>query len=94
MKEKTTILEVYHPNNQIEKIEVLKYFTLKQDNHDYILYKPVTINMDKPTFIFSARLKETKDMISLMPIEDTYIKELLKNITEKYFNEAKNDGFK
>ena len=39
MKEKC-ILEVYNQDEKLEKIEVLKYFSLKQNNKDYIIYKP------------------------------------------------------
>ena len=86
MNRKTTILEVYNQNKQIEKIEVLKYFTLKQDNHDYIIYRPVTA--DRKSFICSAQLKENEDSIFLIPIKNQKTKELIVKITEKQFSEA------
>ena len=83
---KRAIIKVYNQDKKIEEIEVLKYFTLKQDNNDYIIYRPVKSNMNNESFIFSAMLKENENTIFLMPIENKEIEELIKSIVEKIIN--------
>lgn len=88
MKEKC-ILEVYNQDEKVEKIEVLKYFSLKQNNKNYIIYKPLVANLKSDSLIFSAEINEKEDIIFLMPIEDKKIESLMKDIAEKLFKGEK-----
>lgn len=88
MKEKC-ILEVYNQDEKLEKIEVLKYFSLKQNNKDYIIYKPLTTNLNSDVSIFSAEINENEDSIFLMPIENKEIESLMKDVAEKLFKGEK-----
>ena len=88
MKEKC-ILEVYNQDEKVEKIEVLKYFSLKQNNKDYIIYKPLTTNSNSDELIFSAEINENGDSIFLLPIENKEIEKLMKDIAGKLFKGEK-----
>ena len=88
MKEKC-ILEVYNQDEKLEKIEVLKYFSLKQNNKDYIIYKPLTTNSNSDVLIFSAEINENEDSIFLMPRENKEIESLMKDVAEKLFKGEK-----
>lgn len=91
MKEKC-ILEVYNQEGKLEKIEVIKYFSLKRNNKDYIIYKPLEKSSNKDTLIFSAEIEESDDNISLLPIENKEIKELIQEIAENIFKGEKYNG--
>ena len=49
------IIEVLNEKNEKEKIEVLKYFTLKINQKDYIIYK--SLNNSKNDTLILKKLK-------------------------------------
>lgn len=77
------IIEVLNEKNEKEKIQILKYFTLKANQKDYIIYKNLNLNTTADVFVFSAEIEETKDCISLKSIEDKEILEKIKKIMEE-----------
>lgn len=82
--EENSILEVYNQDNKVEKIEILKYFSLNKNNKDYIIYKPAKIKTPlSDELIFSAEIVEKEDSIFLLPIEDKEIENVIKDIAEK-----------
>lgn len=89
MKEEN-ILEVHNQDNKVEKIEVLKYFTLNKNNKEYIIYKTLTAKVNSDALIFSAEIVEKSDSILVLPIEDKEIENLIKDITEKLIKGEKN----
>lgn len=79
------IIEVLNEKNEKEKIEVLKYFTLKINQKDYIIYKSLN-NSKNDTLIFSAEIEETENEIYLKQIKENEILEKIKNIMEELYN--------
>ena len=79
------IIEVLNEKNEKEKIEVLKYFTLKINQKDYIIYKSLN-DSKNDTLIFSAEIEETENEIYLKQIKENEILEKIKNIMEELYN--------
>lgn len=78
------IIEVINEKNEKEKIQVLKYFTLKSNQKDYIIYKSFNLKNTMDVLIFSAEIEEGKDYMYLKSIEDKEILEKLKTIMEDF----------
>lgn len=81
-----SIIEVINEKNEKEKIQVLKYFTLKTNQKDYIIYKNSEIKTSADVFIFAAEIEETKDSICLKSIEDKESLDKIKEIMEELYN--------
>lgn len=79
------IIEVLNNNGTPEHIEILKYFSLKSNGKDYILYKKDLKNT-KEYIIYSAEIKELSDNIILNSIEDKEVLDEIKNIVEEIKN--------
>lgn len=66
-------------------IEVLKYFELKKNGKDYIIYKDR--NDVKNYLVYAAEVVENDDEIILKEVNDDEIKRSLEDIMEKFKNE-------
>lgn len=75
---KTNILNVMNENGLEEQIEVVKYFTLKENNKDYIIYKVAKTK----NLLYSAEIVETADEIVLSEIKDDSVKKELIEIMD------------
>lgn len=83
---KEKIINVFNEKGKLEKIEILKYFTLKFNQKDYIIYKNLDLNTKNDSLVFSAEVEENDDNIYLKPIVNKEISEKIKKIMEEIYS--------
>lgn len=74
------IIEVYDYNGKKMKINVIKYFTLKENMKDYIFYKLYSHVSSNTVLV--AEVDEKEDSIYLKDVENNSIKNQLKSVLE------------
>lgn len=79
------ILDVIDFDGQDKSIEVIKYFELKKNGKDYIIYKDK--GSIKPYLVYGAEVVENDRDIILKEIDDPDIKKIIEDIMEKIKNE-------
>ena len=78
-------LDVVDFDGNNKTIEVLKYFELKKNGKDYVIYKDR--DEAKNYLVYAAEVVENDDEIILKEINDEKIKKTLEDIMEKIKNE-------
>lgn len=78
-------LNVIDLDGSNKTIEVLKYFELKKNGKDYIIYKDR--NDVKNYLVYAAEVVENDDEIILKEVNDDEIKRSLEDIIERFKNE-------
>lgn len=84
--DKEKMISVFNEEGKLEQIEIIKYFTLKFNQKDYIIYKSPAFNTKNDSLIFSAEIEEKDDKIHLKSIENKEIELKIKKIMEEIFN--------
>lgn len=84
--DKEKMISVFNEEGKLEQIEIIKYFTLKFNQKDYIIYKSPALNTKNDSLIFSAEIEEKDDEIHLKSIENKEIELKIKKIMEEIFN--------
>ena len=87
---KEKIISVLNEEGKLEQIEIIKYFTLKSNQKDYIIYKSLDFNTNNDILIFSAEIDEKNNEIHLKSIENKEIEAKIKKIMEEIFNGRNN----
>ena len=79
------ILEVVNSEGQLEKINVLKYFTIPSLGKEYIIYRDVN-NKKNDYYIYSAEIVETDKELILKEVVDEVAKKKIDKIAGELTN--------
>lgn len=80
---KDNIMQIIDFNGVEKSIEVLKYFELKKNGKDYIIYKD---EGNKNYLVYAAEVVESDDEVILKEISDEDIKKTIEDIMENIKN--------
>lgn len=80
---KENIIDVIDEKGRKDRIEILKYFTLKSNNKDYIIYKKENKkNTDEK--VFASQVIENKNDIFLKEIKESELINKMQKIMEDF----------
>lgn len=79
-------MKVYDANDRLIEINIIKYFTLKENMKDYIFYR-LYKNISSNT-VFAAEVVEKENTIYLKEVEKKFLSKL-KILLKQLGNEAK-----